>query len=105
MAVACKVVTPPGGWIALADWLVPRQVVAGVLGAAPSTILIRPDGHGKRRPVAEHYPAALWPTRGARGGRPATWGPCEARRGEREHERAAYDIAGAAAALLRPGAR
>jgi hypothetical protein len=98
--LACEVVIPPGGRIALADWLIPRQIVAGLLAFDPSLIQIRPDGHGKARPVAEHYPPELWPAKGNRGGRPDTWGPCEARRGERDHERAAYDIAGAAAAVL-----
>ncbi|WP_157429802.1 hypothetical protein [Actinomadura oligospora] len=100
--LACKVITPPVGRITLAAWLIPRQVVAGVLGFAPDTMLIRPDGHGKRRPVTEHYPTALWPACGPRRNRPATWGPCEAPRGERDHERAAYDIAGVAAGLLEP---
>ncbi|XVQ16365.1 hypothetical protein ACQP1W_52470 (plasmid) [Spirillospora sp. CA-255316] len=101
VALACEVVIPPGGRrIALADWLVPRQIVAAVLGYDPRTVLIRPDRHGQARPVAEHYPPALWPAKGALGGRPASWGPNEARRGERDHERAAYDIAGAAAEVL-----
>lgn len=98
--LACEVVVPPGGRISLADWLIPRQVVAGVLAYDPRTVLIRPGAHGKRRPVQDHYPPALWPAKGRTGGRPDIWGPCEARRGERDHERAAYDVAGAAAVLL-----
>ncbi|RJL19281.1 hypothetical protein D5H75_40530 [Bailinhaonella thermotolerans] len=101
--LAVEVVVPPGGRIALADWLIPRQVVAGVLAYDPHAVLIRPGGHGRARPVTEAYPPELWPARGGTGGRPPAWGPCEARRGERDHERAAYDIAGAAAALLEPG--
>jgi hypothetical protein len=105
VALACEVVVPPAGRrIALGDWLIPRQVLAAVLGYDPRTVLIRPDGHGKRRPLTEHYPAALWPAKGNRGGRPASWGPSEARRGERDHERAAYDVAGAAAEVLARGA-
>ncbi|MEQ4725008.1 hypothetical protein [Nonomuraea sp. B19D2] len=113
--LACEVVLPPGGRIALADWLIPRQIVAGLLAYDPNLLLIRPDGHGKRhydrdgsgrlvraRPVNANYPPAFWPAKGERGGRPASWGPCEARRGERDHERAAYDIAGAALAQLQP---
>ncbi|MDL4777860.1 hypothetical protein [Actinomadura xylanilytica] len=99
--LACEVVVPPGGRrIALADWLLPRQVLAAVLGYDPRTVLVRPDGHGRARPIVEHYPPALWPAKGAVGGRPDSWGPSEARQGERDHERAAYDVAGAAAAEL-----
>ncbi|MBB4920995.1 hypothetical protein [Streptosporangium saharense] len=106
--LATEVVVPPGGRIALADWLIPRQVVAGLLAFDPGTILVRPDGHGKAhydrdgagrlvraRPVQAAYPVPFHP-----GARPSTWGPSEARRGERDHERAAYDIAGAALAIL-----
>lgn len=75
------------------DWLIPRQVAAGVLGAFPQARLVQPD-HLGRRPARE-YPVEL------RGTRPATWGPCEARGGERDHERAAYDVAGLAMALPR----
>jgi hypothetical protein len=75
------------------DWLIPRQVAAVVLGAYPGARLIRPDGMG-RRPALE-YPADL------RGSRPPDWGPCEARKGERDHERAAYDVAGRAMVLPR----
>ncbi|MCO6011729.1 hypothetical protein NE236_42965 [Actinoallomurus purpureus] len=112
--LACEVVLPPGGGrIALADWLVPRQIVAGLLGYDAGLVLVRPDAHGKAhydrdernrlvraRPVTENYPPELWPTKGHTGGRPASWGPNEARKGERDHERAAYDIAGVAAAEL-----
>jgi hypothetical protein len=115
--LACEMVIPPGGRIALADWLIPRQIVAGLLAYDPGVMLIRPDAHGKAhydrggngrlvraRPVSAHYPPELWPTKGHVGGRPASWGPNEARRGERDHERAAYDVAGAAARLLVPEA-
>lgn len=113
VALACEVTVPPGGKIALADWLVPRQILAGLLAFDASLIQIRPDAHGKAhydrdargklnraRPVSANYPPEFWPAKGRTGGRPASWGPCEARRGERDHERAAYDIAGAAAAVL-----
>ena len=97
--LAVEMVVPPGGRrIALADWLIPRQVVAGLITYDPNVVLVHPDGHGKHRPVAEHYPPQLQPFRpGTPAGRPPTWGPCEARRGERDHERAAYDVAGVAA--------
>jgi hypothetical protein len=75
------------------DWLIPRQVAAAVLGAFPAAKLVVPD-HLGRRPARE-YPVEL------RGTRPPTWGPCEARGGERDHERAAYDIAGLAMAQPR----
>jgi hypothetical protein len=117
VALACEMVIPPGGRIALADWLIPRQIVAGLLAYDPGVILIRPDAHGKAhydrdgrgrlvraRPVSAHYPPELWPAKGHVGGRPSAWGPNEARRGERDHERAAFDIAGAAAELLAQGA-
>lgn len=112
--LACEVVVPPGGGrIALADWLIPRQILAGLMTYDPGLLLVRPDAHGKRhydrdgagrlvraRPVSAAYPPAFWPAKGSVGGRPASWGPSEARRGERDHERAAYDIAGAALAQL-----
>lgn len=75
------------------DWLIPRQVAAAVVGAYPNARLIRPD-HLGRRPL-DQYPHDL------RGVRPPNWGPCEARKGERDHERAAYDVAGRAMALPR----
>jgi hypothetical protein len=75
------------------DWLIPRQVAAAVIGAYPAARLIRPDGLG-RRPAGQ-YPKDL------RGVRPPDWGPCEAPKGERDHERAAYDVAGRAMVLPR----
>lgn len=61
---------------------------AAVLGAYPTARPVQPD-HLGRRPAGE-YPVEL------RGTRPPSWGPCEARGGERDHERAAYDVAGLA---------
>ncbi|RFU41309.1 hypothetical protein DZF91_12545 [Actinomadura logoneensis] len=114
--LACEVTVPPAGRrIALADWLIPRQLVAGLLAYDPGLVLVRADQHGRAhydrdaagrlvraRPLSDHYPPAFWPTRpgDGPGGRPAGWGPCEARRGERDHERAAWDIAGAGARIL-----
>lgn len=101
VAVAVEVTVPAGGRrIALADWLIPRQIVAGLMAWDPGVVLVAPDAHGRARPIQAHYPPALWPAKGSAGGRPADWGPLESRRGERDHERAAYDIAGAAAAVL-----
>lgn len=99
--VAIEALNVPVGWkstghgrynrLPLADWLTPCRMVAAVLGAYPDARLVRPDQLG-RRPASD-YPREL------RGPRPADWGPCEARRGERDHERAAYDVAGLAAAM------
>lgn len=75
------------------DWIVPRQVAAAVFGLYPDAKVVRPDGFGSRPATA--YPAEL------RGSRPAGWGPNETPRRERDHERAAYDIAGAAARMPR----
>ncbi|GAA1590935.1 hypothetical protein GCM10009678_86510 [Actinomadura kijaniata] len=105
--LACEIVLPPTGRnsrIALADWLIPRQMLAAIVAHDPRTVLVPLAEHGKRRPLTEHYPAEFWPAKGRTGGRPASWGPCEARRGERDHERAAFDVAGAAARLLAHGA-
>lgn len=75
------------------DWVMPRQVACVVLGAYPAAKTVTPDGFG-RRPTAE-YPKEL------RGRKPPHWGPNEARQGERDHQRAAYDVAGVAARLPR----
>lgn len=116
--VAVEVAVPRGGRIALADWLVPRQIVAGLLAWDPDVLLVAPARHGRAHyaedergrlvrtgTVAQHYPPALWPAKGHTGGRPASWGPLEARRGERDHERAAFDIAGAGAVMLAEAGR
>jgi hypothetical protein len=71
----------------LRDWIVPRQVAAAVLGGFPEAKVVRPDGYGRRR--LGEYPIEL------RGRRPPSWGINEARQGERDHERAAFDVAGA----------
>jgi hypothetical protein len=101
--VGVEVPHVPVGWrpgsapkfqrLPMRDWLIPRQVAAVVLGAFPRARVVQPD-HLGRRPARE-YPAEL------RGTRPAEWGPCEARGGERDHERAAYDVAGLAMVLPR----
>lgn len=77
----------------LRDWVIPRQVAAAVLGGYPEAKVVRPDGYGRR--AAGTYPPAL------RGRRPPSWGLNEARKGERDHERAAYDVAGAAMVMPR----
>lgn len=70
------------------DWLIPWSVAWSVFGRYEGAVLVHPDAYG-RRPRNE-YPEPL------RLRRPPHWGPCEARRGERDHERAAYDVAGVA---------
>jgi hypothetical protein len=77
--------------IAVVDWLVPRQVVIGVLAVYPDARIVLPDAHG--RAALDTYPVQL------RRRRPPDWGPNETVRGERDHERAAYDIAGVAAGM------
>jgi hypothetical protein len=77
----------------LCDWVMPRQVASAVLGQYPEARTVEPDGHGAR-PAGE-YPKEL------RGTRPPQWGRCEAPRGDRQHERAAYDVAGVAMHLPR----
>jgi hypothetical protein len=77
----------------LRDWVIPRQVAAAVVGAYPEAKVVRPDGYG-RRPASE-YPVEL------RNRRPPSWGINEARQGERDHERAAFDVAGAGMAMPR----
>ncbi len=72
------------GRIAIRDWLNPRQVVIGILAVYPGAVLVSPAGV---RPTSE-YPAQLRKTP------PEGWGPVESRRRERDHERAAYDVAG-----------
>jgi hypothetical protein len=77
--------------ISIVDWLVPREVVVGLVAMYPDARLVRPDGHGRAAP--DSYPVEL------RRRRPPGWPPNETPRGERDHERAAYDIAGVAAGL------
>lgn len=96
--LAVETVRVPIGWrngrrtsISLVDWLVPRQIVAGLLAADPATRLVLPDRHG--RAELDSYPVEL------RRRRPPGWGPNDSAKGERDHERAAYDIAGVAARL------
>ncbi|WP_038843412.1 hypothetical protein [Salinispora arenicola] len=96
--LAVEMIRVPVGWrygkrtsVRLTDWLVPRQVGVAIIGRWPTTRLIAPDRHG-RRELAD-YPAEL------RRRRPPGWPPNEAPRGERDHERAAFDVAGVAARM------
>lgn len=97
--VGVEVPLVPVGWrpgsvqkfqrMPMRDWIVPREVASAVLGGYPEAKVIVPDGYGAR-------PAAMYPKE-LRGTRPPDWGPNEVPNHERDHERAAYDIAGAAA--------
>lgn len=96
--MAVEVTKVPVGWrhgsrtkIQLPNWLIPRQVAIALQGAFPTVRLVLPDGHG-RAPLDE-YPVEL------RRRRPPGWGPNETTKGERDHERAAYDVAGVAAGM------
>lgn len=96
--LAVETIRVPVGWrhgkrtaIQLTDWLIPRQVGVAIVGRYPTTRLVPADGHG-RRPL-DDYPVEL------RRRRQPGWMPNEATRGERDHERAAYDIAGVAAGM------
>lgn len=101
--VAVEVPSVPIGWqpgghkrfqrLPMRDWVIPRQVAAAVLGQYPTAKVIRPDGFGAR--PASEYPHEL------RGRRPPGWGPNETPRRERDHERAAFDVAGVAARVPR----
>jgi hypothetical protein len=114
--LAVEPVTVPFGWrhrktdrIALGDWLTPRTVLLAITAVYPGALIVRPGSqmtprvkYGQRhkaepaavRPISEFYPGVFV------GRRPEGWGPNEARRGERDHERAAYDVAGVGAAYL-----
>jgi hypothetical protein len=86
------------GRIPLRDWIVPKLVVAAITTCFPGAVILPPQGAGGRHKVsnggtgrlADYYPAALI------GRRPATWGPNEEPRGSRDHEQAAYTLAGLA---------
>jgi len=95
--VGVESIRVPSGWrhgrpsrVQLSDWLIPRSVVVGVRTAFPDVRLVLPGGNGRPR---DDYPAEL------RRRRPPGWGPNEAPRGERDHERSAYDVAGRALAM------
>lgn len=96
--VGVELVRVPVGWmhgrrssIQLIDWLIPKQVTAAILGMYPDCRIVLPARHGRRELV--DYPLSLQRRR------PPDWAPNEAPRGERDHERAAYDIAGVAGGM------
>lgn len=77
--------------IPLSDWVIPYALVMAIHGAYPDARLVPPARNGGRDRLS--YPPEL------QRHRPPYWPANEARRGERDHERAAYDVAGAAAGL------
>lgn len=78
------------------DWVIPQRITGSLLAAFPDAVLTEPPD----RPTAlRSYPAELIGTR------PGGWGPGEARRGDRSHERVAYDVAGVLAADRLGGSR
>lgn len=82
-----------GSRIPVRDWVIPRTTTMALLAVFPDAIVIDPRGNGSR--ARTDYPAELQRRR------PSTWGPNRARKGERSHERSAYDVALTAAGLLR----
>ena len=74
------------GRVPLRDWVTPRCVLAAVAGTFPAAVILPAGAGGTGRP-REEYPEPL------RRRRPSTWGANMARRGERDHERSAYDLA------------
>lgn len=75
--------------VSVSNWLTPRSVAVAVIALYPAARLVLPGQNGSR----DDYPAEL------RRRRPPGWGVNEAPRGERDHERSAYDVAGRAAAM------
>lgn len=104
--VAVEVPTPPRGYrqIPLRAWLVTHTVAWAMVGRYDGVVLVPPDINGARHQrsrggdgdMAAHYPKPLCRRR------PTGWMPNEAPRQARDHERAAYDVAGAALAALTP---
>ncbi|MCI0689098.1 MAG: hypothetical protein L0Y54_17985, partial [Sporichthyaceae bacterium] len=102
--VAVEVPGPPRGTgrLPVRDWIITYSVAWSVIGRFDGVRLVRPGRHGGRHLVAgadrlglaRTYPSALVHRR------PRMWGPCEAPQRRRDHERAAYDIAGAALAQM-----
>jgi hypothetical protein len=83
--------------VPIRDWLITYSVAWSVVGRYDGVAIIPAGGHGTARVVRGGsvrlqgaYPPGLVRTR------PRFWGPCEHSRTSRDHERAAFDIAGAA---------
>jgi hypothetical protein len=103
--IAIEMPTPPKGFrhIPLRAWLVTNNVAWAIVGRYDGVVLVPPADHGTRHQkarggdgdMAAHYPKALCRKR------PSGWLPNEAPRVARDHERAAFDVAGVALAALR----
>jgi hypothetical protein len=86
------------GNIPIRDWVIPRMVIAAVTSAFPGAVILPPQRAGGRHKVsnggtgrpADYYPAVLI------GRRPTSWGLNEAHDRVRDHEQAAYTLAGLA---------
>jgi hypothetical protein len=84
--------------VPIRDWLLPRELVAAISGRFTDTAFIAPNGHGGRHlarnggtgRAADYYPRELI------GQSPPDWGPNEHPRHVRDHEQAAYTLAGEA---------
>jgi hypothetical protein len=80
------------------DWVLPRELAAAIAGRFTGTVLVEANSHGGRHLVSnggtgragDYYPRSLI------GPRPAHWGPSEHPRHIRDHEQAAYTLAGEA---------
>jgi hypothetical protein len=92
--VAVEVALIPVSWqpgnrgkskLPLVDVLIPRQIVSAVIGAFPNARLVPPDNYSSRSDAAP---------RETKGRRLSHWGPNETVRGERDHEQAAFFVAG-----------
>jgi hypothetical protein len=102
--VAVEVPNRPKGYrqLPLRAWLVTHTVAWAVVGRYDGVFLVPPDRNGARHQpsrggdgdMGEHYPKPLCRRR------PGGWLPNEAPRHARDHERAAYDVAGVALEAL-----
>jgi hypothetical protein len=84
--------------IPIRDWVIPRMVVAAVTTCFTGCVILAPQGAGGRHKASnggtgrarDYYPLSLI------GVRPRAWEVNEAPRGCRDHEQAAYTLAGLA---------
>lgn len=92
------------GRIPLKDYVIPLAVVTAVWTAFPGCLILPPQrAGGRHKPsqggtgrLPDYYPPTL-----IRHGRPALWLPNEHPKGVRDHEQAAYVLAGLAELLAR----
>lgn len=87
------------------DWVIPQLVVAAVTTCFTGCVILAPQGAGGRHKASDggtgnprdYYPPSLI------GPRPRGWETSEEPRGSRDHEQAAYTLAGLAELTLREG--